>query len=147
MVVGVEAVATATTTMMKNVTALLRLLLGFHTMNDECVICLARITGDTATAILGCRHVFHLQCVYTWFQEGGDTCPCCRQVVFDLPLEDDVCDDNESQPSDNDTITVYSSEGEEDEENENENVNYLNNLHLQITVSPAGRSVVVGLTG
>ena len=87
--------------------------------------------------------MFHLQCVYTWFQEGGDTCPCCRQAVFDLPVEDDVGDDEQ----DSDTVSIYSSEGEEDEENENENVNYLNNLHLQITVGPAGRSVVVGLTG
>jgi hypothetical protein len=137
----VEDIATMMMNGFKKVTVLLPLILGLQdTMNDECVICLTQITGDAGVAILECRHAFHLRCVFTWFQEqeGDASCPCCRRVAFyDLPVEEEVDDDDDS-----DTISIYSSEGEE----ENVNTNYLNNLHLQITMGPEGRSVV-GLTG
>jgi hypothetical protein len=108
-------------------------------MNDECVICLTPISGDTGVAILECRHSFHLQCVFTWFQEqeGNASCPCCRRVAIqDLPVEEEL-DDNEEE----DVISIYSSEGEEDE-----NADHFSALHLQITMGPEGR-FVSGLSG
>jgi hypothetical protein len=149
--VVVAAVEVTATTMMngllKNVTVLSHLLLGFHTMNDECVICLAHITGDTGVAILECRHTFHLQCVFTWFQEqeGNASCPCCRRAAFyDLPVEEDDNDNYSDNEEDGDTVSIYSSEGEE--ENNSVNVDQFSGVHLQITVGPEGRSVL-GLTG
>jgi hypothetical protein len=124
---GVEAVIATTT--MKNVTWYPFALSVSLTMNDECVICLAHITGDTGIAVLSCRHIFHLSCVYRWFQEGESTCPCCRQEELPVEGEDDE-DDNIT------VISVYSSEGEDDEESIP-----LYELRLQITVTDEGRSV------
>jgi hypothetical protein len=111
------------------------------------VICLAPITGDAGVAILECRHAFHLQCVFTWFQEqdGDASCPCCRRAAFyDLPVEEDDNDNDNDDDEDGDTVSIYSSEGEE--ENNSVNVDHFSVLHLQITVGPEGRSVL-GLTG
>jgi hypothetical protein len=99
------------------------------TMNDECVICLTRISGASGVAVLNCSHMFHLSCVYRWFQEGDSTCPCCRQEA--LPVEVEAEDDDNLT-----VISIYSSEGEDDEESIP-----LHELRLQVTVTDDGRSV------
>ncbi|KAI9120562.1 hypothetical protein K1719_007595 [Acacia pycnantha] len=47
----------------------------------ECSVCLAIIVEDAAVRVLpNCKHVFHVDCVDTWFA-SNTTCPICRTVV------------------------------------------------------------------
>ena len=43
---------------------------------DECAICLNLLNSHTLT--LGCGHIFHSDCLLTWF-EHNMTCPVCRK--------------------------------------------------------------------
>ncbi|KAK4271661.1 hypothetical protein QN277_020321 [Acacia crassicarpa] len=52
----------------------------------ECSVCLAIIVEDAAVRVLpNCKHVFHVDCVDTWFA-SNTTCPICRTVV-DLTVQ------------------------------------------------------------
>ncbi|KAI4296864.1 hypothetical protein L6164_036784 [Bauhinia variegata] len=47
----------------------------------ECSICLGAILEDTTIRVLpNCKHVFHVDCVDTWFG-SNTTCPICRTVA------------------------------------------------------------------
>ncbi|XP_028780284.1 E3 ubiquitin-protein ligase ATL41 [Neltuma alba] len=47
----------------------------------ECSVCLAIIAEDAAVRVLpNCKHVFHVDCVDTWFG-SNNTCPICRTVA------------------------------------------------------------------
>lgn len=55
----------------------------------ECSICMEPYkTGCDADAAvrLPCGHVFGSRCLATWFSSGGDTCPLCRGVLFEVRL-------------------------------------------------------------
>ncbi len=88
-------------------------------------------------AVLECRHLFHVQCLFNWFHEGVNSCPCCRHEIEDLPVEGEGEDDSQSIPE---TVSIYSSEGEEDEES-------LENLHLQVSVTEEGERLVYTTAG
>jgi hypothetical protein len=75
--------------------------------HDECIICLRLITVRTSIATLACHHQFHLQCILRWFQEGTASCPCCRYSLEELPVEEDVDEE------DTDTISIHSEDSEE----------------------------------
>ena len=47
----------------------------------DCPICFDPITAATGEVRMACTHSFHLGCIGTWLQEGGQTCPYCRTAV------------------------------------------------------------------
>lgn len=55
---------------------------------DECVVCMEKIRVGDDVSSLTCKHVFHYECIQSWFvQELNDhgvaTCPVCKVMVFD----------------------------------------------------------------
>lgn len=55
------------------------------TTADVCSICF----DDAPTYVLSCGHVFHKECVLSWFQRSRTGCPMCRQPVI-IPLRDAI---------------------------------------------------------
>lgn len=53
---------------------------------DECNICLSMMTTKCAVTKLPCDHSFHKACIDKWAQ-GHNTCPCCRFIFKQDPLE------------------------------------------------------------
>tara|TARA_Y100000389_G_scaffold195764_1_gene227652 strand:+ start:200 stop:1276 length:1077 start_codon:yes stop_codon:yes gene_type:complete len=55
---------------------------------DECMICMvASIPNDFRVAdsgwtVLTCKHGYCTECINTWQEEGGHTCPICRAPIF-----------------------------------------------------------------
>jgi hypothetical protein len=44
-----------------------------------CAICLEPVLMGNTVHALGCRHVFHSQCLENWFLEGHNNCPLCQR--------------------------------------------------------------------
>uniref|UniRef100_A0A914HYX0 RING-type domain-containing protein n=1 Tax=Globodera rostochiensis TaxID=31243 RepID=A0A914HYX0_GLORO len=56
----------------------------------ECAICLNLINLDTKIRPLpNCQHIFHNSCIVTWIRGGRNSCPICRQKIWDMssPLQ------------------------------------------------------------
>lgn len=53
-------------------------------MADRCAICLADLEDDQRK-LLACTHVFHGDCIRSWFESDHNTCPICRHVCHDKP--------------------------------------------------------------
>jgi len=51
-------------------------------LTRECVICLDPITDDSMCRILSCYHIFHVQCIDSWFIKNV-TCPNCKKSFND----------------------------------------------------------------
>jgi hypothetical protein len=49
-------------------------------LKENCVICMDTMTSHESMA-LDCCHVFHMDCIREWFQNGHNTCPSCRSRV------------------------------------------------------------------
>ena len=55
---------------------------------DKCMICIdASIPNDFLVAgsgwtVLTCKHGYCTECINTWQEEGGHTCPICRAPIF-----------------------------------------------------------------
>ncbi|KAL3640638.1 hypothetical protein CASFOL_015606 [Castilleja foliolosa] len=48
----------------------------------DCTVCLDSLIGCRKIVTLGCRHVFHPDCIAEWLsQANNNTCPVCRAVV------------------------------------------------------------------
>ena len=50
---------------------------------DECSICMEKfVAGNEYIRIPNCRHIFHIECTYKWFesknQEREQRCPFCN---------------------------------------------------------------------
>ncbi|KAL1557706.1 RING-H2 finger protein ATL1-like [Salvia divinorum] len=46
---------------------------------DDCAVCLGRIEAWHNVRELGnCEHAFHVECLDSWIDRGGETCPVCR---------------------------------------------------------------------
>ncbi|KAG6414831.1 hypothetical protein SASPL_122205 [Salvia splendens] len=46
---------------------------------DDCAVCLRRIEAWHNVRELGnCEHAFHVECLDSWIDRGGETCPVCR---------------------------------------------------------------------
>ncbi|KAL2153751.1 hypothetical protein VTH82DRAFT_4906 [Thermothelomyces myriococcoides] len=43
----------------------------------ECVICLEPLQDQSLVRTLSCHHLFHADCVASWFRRGHNTCPIC----------------------------------------------------------------------
>ena len=50
-------------------------------INEECSICYNELNTASHIANLSCNHLFHFDCVKTWFINNGK-CPICRSNVF-----------------------------------------------------------------
>ena len=48
-----------------------------------CIICREEMTGDNQVKKLPCDHIFHKNCLRSWFQRQ-QTCPTCRTQVLRL---------------------------------------------------------------
>ncbi|KAG6414832.1 hypothetical protein SASPL_122206 [Salvia splendens] len=47
--------------------------------DDDCTICLKRIEAwHNVRELNKCEHAFHVDCLDSWIDRGGDTCPVCR---------------------------------------------------------------------
>ncbi|KAL1557709.1 E3 ubiquitin-protein ligase RHA2B-like [Salvia divinorum] len=45
----------------------------------DCAVCLSRIEAWHNVRELGnCGHAFHVECLDSWIDRGGETCPVCR---------------------------------------------------------------------
>lgn len=47
----------------------------------ECAICLNSVRKTRHTRELDCKHVFHSECFEQWTNNGGTTCPLCREPI------------------------------------------------------------------
>ena len=46
--------------------------------DDDCPICLSKLTTPMESGSSGCEHKFHKECIQMWHSEH-DTCPICRR--------------------------------------------------------------------
>jgi hypothetical protein len=49
---------------------------------EECAICLDSLKNEESTLRLSCKHHFHGKCISSWFGEGHNTCPVCRNEYY-----------------------------------------------------------------
>ncbi|KAF1943317.1 hypothetical protein EJ02DRAFT_141833 [Clathrospora elynae] len=57
---------------------------------SPCPICHEDYNEEHAPVLLrGCGHIFGKPCILEWFEEGGNTCPLDRKVLFDTREERD----------------------------------------------------------
>ena len=46
--------------------------------NNNCIICHEVITEKNYYPLPECGHIFHTDCIVTWFRSGKDNCPLCN---------------------------------------------------------------------
>jgi hypothetical protein len=54
------------------------------TMGDDgtCAVCLEEFEHEeTLRCGYHCRHLFHVPCINSWIEKGGQSCPYCRQSL------------------------------------------------------------------
>lgn len=59
-------------------------------IQGECSICQGEITKDEESLSLSCKHVFHKDCIFPWFDRSSK-CPNCRneiRIEYDAPFLD-----------------------------------------------------------
>jgi hypothetical protein len=50
-------------------------------IGDNCAICQDPLTATQEVRTINhCQHMFHMQCIDTWFQRNIH-CPCCRHDI------------------------------------------------------------------
>jgi hypothetical protein len=47
-------------------------------IDDECSICTYNLNNKKNIVFLECHHVFHIDCIFKWFNSNKNTCPNCR---------------------------------------------------------------------
>ena len=50
-------------------------------MDNSCSICFIQYIPIEQKCITNCNHSFCKSCLDTWFDEGKNSCPICRQVI------------------------------------------------------------------
>nr|ALI16853.1 RING finger protein [Raphanus sativus] len=48
---------------------------------SDCIVCLSTLKTGEEVRKLGCRHVFHKQCLEGWLQHLNFNCPLCRSPL------------------------------------------------------------------
>tara|TARA_B100001093_G_C26414987_1_gene837260 strand:- start:70 stop:333 length:264 start_codon:yes stop_codon:yes gene_type:complete len=49
----------------------------------ECIICLEGFNEGDTVSLIRCGHMYHTQCLYTWFNKKK-SCPlCCEELIID----------------------------------------------------------------
>ena len=51
----------------------------------DCIICLCNFELNEKAIILPCTHIFHSECIKSWFQ-NQDTCPICKIKINESTL-------------------------------------------------------------
>jgi hypothetical protein len=51
-----------------------------HDVDRECSICLDKLAAGERVAALECMHIYHPDCIATWFARSK-VCPECRDIV------------------------------------------------------------------
>ena len=95
----------------------------------ECTICLNDINNGCCKQ-LRCGHIFHKSCIHTWFNTSN-SCPTCRNKVFELKTEQQLYDDWYRQKSEEYTDVIESVFNAFDQELEEEEIPILRKLSLQ----------------
>ncbi|CEJ90064.1 hypothetical protein VHEMI05872 [[Torrubiella] hemipterigena] len=49
-----------------------------------CAICLETLQNTDTIHQLPCKHLFHSECIISWFSRGRDSCPLCVRHYEDL---------------------------------------------------------------
>ena len=53
-----------------------------HDLLDNCSICLSDLLHGEGVIKLNCNHIFHKDCIITWFKKDNDNgCPLCRNNI------------------------------------------------------------------
>jgi hypothetical protein len=47
----------------------------------ECIICLEEFNEGDTVSLIRCGHVYHTQCIYTWFLKKK-ACPLCNEELI-----------------------------------------------------------------
>jgi len=55
--------------------------------NDVCSICQENMTEENYYAIPECGHIFHTNCIITWFRSLRPNCPLCNDCGINLPID------------------------------------------------------------
>ena len=50
-------------------------------INYECIICLCEFNIDDPVSLIKCGHVYHSECLYTWFLKKP-VCPLCDEELI-----------------------------------------------------------------
>jgi hypothetical protein len=50
--------------------------------DDDCSICLCKISDIKCSFKLKCKHIFHLDCILNWELQKMYTCPLCREPFY-----------------------------------------------------------------
>ena len=50
-------------------------------IHHECLICLEEFNEGETVSLIKCGHMYHTQCVYSWFV-NSKTCPLCDQELI-----------------------------------------------------------------
>ncbi|KAF8117095.1 hypothetical protein N665_0012s0104 [Sinapis alba] len=50
--------------------------------SSDCIVCLSTLKTGEEVRKLGCRHVFHKQCLEGWLQHLNFNCPLCRSPLI-----------------------------------------------------------------
>ena len=50
------------------------------TQQENCMICLEGLSGETIYALPECDHKFHQNCIMHWFRDGNCKCPLCNNI-------------------------------------------------------------------
>ena len=53
----------------------------YYIMDNSCYICLIQYIPVEQKCITNCNHSFCKSCLDTWFDEGKNSCPICRQII------------------------------------------------------------------
>ena len=48
-------------------------------LTSECPICLEPITNESMCRMLNCYHIFHVECIDSWFTRN-ENCPNCKKL-------------------------------------------------------------------
>ena len=52
-------------------------------IHHECLICLDEFNEGETVSLIKCGHMYHTQCVYSWFV-NSKTCPLCdKELIID----------------------------------------------------------------
>lgn len=71
-----------------------------HTKMEPCAICQASYELEEQLVMLPCKHYFHKECVFEWFQTENTCCLCRSELESDNPEHESSKIDKKDQKND-----------------------------------------------